>query len=98
MFSCVCTHAGEEIWQKMGHDDTIAFESWPTYDEAKTVEDTVEIAVQINGKTKGTIAIAKADPKDEVLAKAKDAIADKLTGNIIKEIYVPGKIVNIVMK
>ena len=98
MFSCVCPHAGEEIWQKMGHDDTIAFESWPTYDEAKTVEDTVEIAVQINGKTKGTIAIAKTDPKDEVLAKAKDAIADKLTGNIIKEIYVPGKIVNIVMK
>ena len=69
-----------------------------TLDEAKTVEDTVEIAVQINGKTKGTIAIAKADPKDEVLAKAKEAIADKLTGNIVKEIYVPGKIVNIVMK
>ena len=56
-----------------------------TLDEAKTVEDTVEIAVQINGKTKGTIAIAKADPKDEVLAKAKEAIADKLTGNIVKD-------------
>ena len=98
MFSCVCPHAGEEIWQRMGHDNTIAYEPWPTYDEAKTVEDTVEIAVQINGKTKGTIAIAKADPKDEVLAKAKEAIADKLTGNIVKEINVPGKIVNIVMK
>lgn len=98
MFSCVCPHVGEEIWQRMGHDDTIAFEPWPVYDEAKTVEDTVEIAVQINGKTKGTLEIGKQDPKDEVIAKAKDVIADKLTGNIVKEIYVPGRIVNIVMK
>ena len=98
MLSCVCPHVSEEIWQRMGHDDTIAFEPWPVYDEAKTVEDTVEIAVQINGKTKGTLAIGKQDPKDEVIAKAKDVIADKLTGNIVKEIYVPGRIVNIVMK
>ena len=82
----------------MGHDDTIAYEPWPQYDEAKTVENTVEIAVQINGKTKGTLAIAKDDPKDEVLAKAKEVIADKLTGNIVKEIYVPGRIANFVMK
>ena len=98
MLSCVCPHVGEEIWQKLGHDDTIAFEAWPTYDDAKTVENTVEIAVQINGKTKGTLAISKDDPKDEVINRAKEVIADKLTGNIIKEIYVPGKIVNIVMK
>ena len=98
MFSCICPHAGEEIWEKMGHDSTIAFESWPTYDEAKTVENTVEIAVQINGKTRATIGINKDDPKDDVLSKAKEALGDKLTGNIIKEIYVPGKIVNIVMK
>jgi leucyl-tRNA synthetase len=58
----------------------------------------VEIAVQINGKTKGTLLIGKEDPKDEVLARAKESIADKLTGNIVKEIYVPGRIVNIVMK
>ena len=82
----------------MGHDNTIAFESWPTYEEALTVDDSVEIAVQINGKIKGTIAIGKDDPKDEVIAKAKESIADKLTGNIVKEIYVPGRIVNIVMK
>ena len=98
MLSCVCPHVGEEIWQKMGHDNTIAYEAWPTYDEAKTVDNTVEIAVQINGKTKGTLAIAKDEAKDEVLAKAKEVIADKLTGNIVKEIYVPGRIVNIVMK
>ena len=98
MLSCVCPHVGEEIWQKMGHDNTIAYEAWPTYDEAKTVDNTIEIAVQINGKTKGTLAIAKDEAKNEVLAKAKEVIADKLTGNIVKEIYVPGRIVNIVMK
>ena len=68
------------------------------YDESKTVESTVEIAVQINGKMKSALVIGKDDPKDQVIAKAKEAIADKLTGNIVKEIYVPGRIVNIVMK
>ena len=98
MLSCICPHVGEEIWEILGHDNTIAFEPWPTYDEAKCVENTVEIAVQINGKTKATLGIGKDDPKDEVIAKAKEAIADKLTGNVVKEIYVPGRIVNIVMK
>ena len=99
MFSCICPHVGEEIWEIMGHNNTIAYEAWPTYDEAKCVEDTVEIAVQINGKVKATIAIGKDDPKDDVIAKGKEAIADKLEGkNIVKEIYVPGRIVNIVAK
>jgi leucyl-tRNA synthetase len=98
MFSCICPHVGEEIWELMGHTDTIAYEPWPTYDDAKTVEDTVEIAVQINGKTKTTLAISVDDAKDDVLARAKEALGDRLTGNIIKEIYVPGKIVNIVAK
>lgn len=98
MLSCVCPHVGEEIWSRLGHDDTIAYESWPTYDEALTVDDSVEIAVQINGKIKATISIGKDDPKETVIAKGKEAIADKLTGNIVKEIYVPGRIVNIVMK
>ncbi len=99
MFSCICPHIGEEIWQILGHDNTIAYESWPSYDEAKCVEDTVEIAVQINGKVKATLAIGKEDPKDEVIAKGKELIADKLDGKtIVKEIYVPGRIVNIVVK
>ena len=58
----------------------------------------MEIAVQINGKTKGTLEIGRDDAKDAVIEKAKASIADKLTGNIVKEIYVPGRIVNIVMK
>jgi leucyl-tRNA synthetase len=98
MLSCVCPHVGEEIWQKMGHNETIAYETWPTYDEALTVDNLIEIAVQINGKLKGTISIAKDDPKDDVIAKGREAVADKLTGTVVKEIYVPGRIVNIVMK
>ena len=62
------------------------------------MENTIEIAVQINGKTKGTLEIARDEEKDSVIAKAKEVISDKLTGNIVKEIYVPGRIVNIVMK
>ncbi len=99
MLSCICPHVGEEIWQILGHDNTIAFEPWPTYDESKCVDDTVEIAVQINGKVKATLNIGKQDPKDEVIAKGKELIADKLDGKtIVKEIYVPGRIVNIVVK
>ena len=80
------------------HDGYVYEQTWPEYEEAKTVENTVEIAVQINGKTKGTLAIGRDDAKEDVIAKAKESIADKLTGNIVKEIYVPGRIVNIVMK
>ena len=98
MFSCICPHAGEEMWSRFGHNDTIAYESWPTYDEEACKEDTVEIGVQVNGKVKGTISIAVDEAKESVLEKAKKAVEGKITGNIIKEIYVPGKIVNIVAK
>ena len=98
MFSCICPHAGEEMWSVLGHDDTIAYESWPTYDEEACKEDTVEIGVQVNGKIKGTVSIAVDEDKESVLEKAKKAVEGKITGNIIKEIYVPGKIVNIVAK
>ena len=94
----VAPHITEEMWSILGYEGYLYQASWPTFDEAKTVEATVESAVQINGKMKATLAINKDDPKDDVIAKAKEAIADKLTGNIVKEIYVPGRIVNIVMK
>lgn len=94
----VAPHITEELWQTIGCEGRVYEQTWPEYDEAKTVEANVEIAVQINGKTKGTLMIGKDDPKDDVIAKAKESIADKLTGNIVKEIYVPGRIVNIVMK
>ena len=94
----VAPHITEEMWQVIGCEGRVYQQTWPEYDEAKTVESSVEIAVQINGKVKATLDIQKDDPKDEVIAKSKEKIADKLTGNIVKEIYVPGRLVNIVMK
>ncbi len=94
----VAPHITEELWQIIGGSGYVYEQTWPEYEEAKTVENTVEIAVQINGKTKGTLAIGRDDAKEDVIAKARESIADKLTGNIVKEIYVPGRIVNIVMK
>lgn len=94
----VAPHITEEIWQAVGYEGRIYQTTWPEYEEAKTIEATIEIAVQINGKTRATLSIARDEAKDSVIAKAKEIIADKLTGNIVKEIYVPGRIVNIVQK
>lgn len=94
----VAPHMTEELWATLGFEGRIYQTSWPEYEEAKMVEETVEIAVQINGKTKGTITVGKDEAKDTVITKAKDSIADKLTGIIVKEIYVPGRIINIVMR
>ena len=94
----VAPHITEELWQIMGNEGRVYQTAWPQYDEAKTVESTIEIAVQINGKMKATIKVAADVDKDSAIAAAKEALGDKLSGNIIKEIYVPGKIVNIVAK
>ena len=91
-------HIAEELWSELGHDTSVFAERWPEYDKDAMEDDEVEIAVQINGKTKGVVSIAKDASKEDALAAGKAAIADKLTGNVIKEIYVPGKIINIVMK
>ena len=94
----VAPHITEEIWQILGGEGRLYQVAWPTYEEAKTVESTVEIMVQVNGKNRATISIGKEDPKDQVISVAKEAIADKLNGTIVKEIYVPGRLVNIVIK
>lgn len=94
----VAPHITEELWEITGGTGRIYQGKWPEYDEVKTVEHEIEIAVQINGKTKVTIQIAKDEEKGSVLAKAKEALGDRLSGNITKEIYVPGRIVNIVCK
>ncbi len=91
-------HVASEIWEQYGHTGSIFDEKWPEYDEAKMVEDTIEIAVQINGKTKNTVEIPASASKEEAISAAKEAVSGKLTGNIVKEIYVPGRIVNIVQK
>ncbi|NLK99820.1 MAG: leucine--tRNA ligase [Clostridiales bacterium] len=91
-------HVSQELWSQMGHTGSVYDNTWPSYDKEKMKDKAIEIAVQINGKTKGTIMIEAEASKDLVLSTAKEAMADKLTGTIIKEIYVPGKIVNIVVK
>ncbi len=91
-------HIAEEMWQNIGHTESVFKQKWPEYDENKMKEDTVEIAVQINGKVKTTINIAADFDKDSAIAAAKEALGTKLTGTIVKEIYVPGRIVNIVAK
>ena len=94
----VAPHMTEELWQIMNYGGRLYQTSWPTYEEAKTVESEVEIAVQVNGKVRATIKIAADISKEDAIATGKAAVADKLTGQIVKEIYVPGRLVNIVQK
>ena len=91
-------HVSEELWEQFGHTDSVFHATWPEYDEEAMKDDEIEIPVQINGKTKCTIAINPDGDKDEILAKAKEALGDKVNGTIRKEIYVPGRIVNLVVK
>ena len=94
-------HLCEEIWEFLGNSELCALAPWPEYDESKTVDNTIEIAIQVNGKLKGTVFVAKDISKDDLLAvaKADEKVAAMLEGkNIVKEIVVPGKIVNIVVK
>ena len=97
----VAPHITEEIWETLGHKGTITYEAWPAYDEEKTVEDTIELPIQINGKLRANIEINK--DEDEASVKEKvhsnerilEFIKDK---EIVKEIYVPNRIYNIVIK
>ena len=94
----VAPHVTEELWSICGYSGYIYENEWPSFDEAKTVEDSVEIAVQINGKTKTVVKTAKDISKEDAIAAGKEALGDKLIGTIVKEIYVPGRIINIVVK
>lgn len=91
-------HFAEEMWERLGHGETVFKAEWPTFDESQMKDDEIEVAVQINGKTKTVIKIAADSDKETALAAGKEAIKDKLSGNIVKEIYVPGRIINIVQK
>lgn len=92
-------HIAEEMWVSLGNNESVFKQEWPKYDEEKMKEDTIEIAIQVNGKFRDNIKISADAEKDIVLEKAKEQISAKLNGfTIVKEIYVPGKIVNIVIK
>ncbi len=101
MISPITPHIGEEMWSVLGHEDTIAFESWPAWEEELLKEDTVNIPVQINGKVRATVDIGVNDDQETVLAKAHEIrnVQNALEGKtVVKEIYVKGRIVNIVVK
>ena len=103
MISCIIPHVGEEIWQVLGHNDTIAYESWPQYSEEKCKDSEINIAVQVNGKMRGTVLMAADLPNDEVVANvvADEKIArflEKQGGTIVKTIVVKNKLVNLIVK
>ncbi len=94
-------HLTEEMWENLGGEGFLSLSAWPVYDEAKTVDSTVEIGVQINGKVKSVVAIPNNANKDTALslAKADEKISALLDGaNVVKEIYVPNKIISFVVK
>lgn len=91
-------HISEELWQRLGEKESVFHSEWPVASEEAMKEEEVEIVVQVNGKRKATILISVEDTKDLVLAKAREALGERLTGNLVKEIYVPGRIVNFVVK
>ena len=94
-------HLCEEIWETIGGEGLLSLSQWPEYEESKTVEDSIEIGVQVNGKVRGTIVIPNGCAKEEALEMAKkdERVASFLEGkNLVKEIYVPNKIVNFVAK
>ena len=100
MLSPIAPHLAEELWEKLGHAETISYEAWPTFDEAKLVENEVEVVVQINGKVKAKLVIPADSSREQMEEVAKqdekvqEAIGDK---TIRKVIAVPGKLVNIVV-
>ena len=103
MISCIISHVGEEVWQALGHNETIAYESWPTYDEAKCKDTQVTIAVQVNGKMRGTVEMEADLDNDTVVANVLSdqkikTFLEKNGGNIIKTIVVKNKLVNLIVK
>ncbi len=101
LLSPFAPHLAEEVWEQMGNRGLVSLSGWPGYDEAKTKDDTVEMPVQINGKVKSTVSLPVAADKETVLATAKadERIAAAISGKtIVKEVFVPGKIINIVVR
>jgi leucyl-tRNA synthetase len=98
LLSPFAPHIAEEMWEQLGNEGSVFAAGWPTYDEELMKDDEIQVPVQINGKTRMVISIPADISKEDAIAAGKAAIADKLTGTIVKEIYVPKKIINIVQK
>lgn len=101
LLSPVCPYMAEELWEMLGHNNTITYEAWPEYDEAKTIEDEIEIPVQVNGKVRATIKAHKdatAEEVEELVLANEDVIKFTNGLQIVKKIYVPGRIFTVVVK
>jgi leucyl-tRNA synthetase len=101
MVSPFAPHLGEECWSMLGHEGSLAYQDWVEFDETLCVDDTVTMGVQVNGKARGEITVAKDASQDVAMAVAKDVerVQAQLDGKDIKKIiYVPGRILNIVAK
>ncbi len=99
MFSCICPFVSEELWERLGNKASVAEAAWPEYDESKCIDDEIEIPVQVNGRVKAKIMIALDEAEGSVKEKAREALKNEMGDiNIVKEIYVPKKIVNVVVK
>ncbi|MEH7106330.1 leucine--tRNA ligase [Bacillus sp. JJ1764] len=99
LLSPVCPHVAEELWEKLGHSETISYQAWPAYDEAKLVDDEVEIVVQVNGKVKAKLMVPTDATKDalEGIAMGDDRVKEQIEGKTVRKVItVPGKLVNIV--
>ncbi|MBB3906993.1 leucine--tRNA ligase [Anoxybacteroides rupiense] len=100
LLSPVCPHIAEELWEKLGHTNTIAYEAWPVYDETKLVEDEIEIVVQVNGKVRAKLHVPADASKEQMeqIALEDAKVKEQLDGKTIRKVIaVPGKLVNIVV-
>lgn len=101
LLSPIAPHIAEELWAILGHEGTITYEQWPTYDESKLVDDEIEVVVQVLGKVRAKVKVAKDVSKEQLEkvaledSKVQEFIAGK---DVVKVIVIPGKLVNIVVK
>lgn len=91
-------HISEELWRGLGETDSVFHTVWPVADKAAMADTEKEVAVQVNGKTRVVINVPADISKEDAIAAGKEALGDKLSGNVVKEIYVPGRIINLVVK
>jgi leucyl-tRNA synthetase len=99
LLSPVCPHIAEELWAKLGHNDTVSYEAWPAYDESKLIDDEVEIVIQINGKVKHKLTVPTGASKEalEQIAMDDEKVKEQIEGKTVRKVItVPGKLVNIV--
>ncbi len=99
MLAPITPHVAEELWEKLGYKNTVSYEAWPAYDEAKLIDDEVEIVIQINGKVKAKLFVPSDATKEklEQIAMDDDKVKEQIDGKTVRKVItVPGKLVNIV--